>query len=216
MKLKHCLFVLVFLGLIIGANYIFAKDTVKTSPKVKQIISYSKKGENDKAVTEFKQLTPKELDELTNYIEANPGSLPPIYFVMLADNIYEKDKDKAVFFYSFGKVRATEDVRMCKDTSAREQLYIYSMIAPKTVTYMSGKNKDYDYIDNLYKKVIEWDNKYKDRVSPIWACYHGIQAFQKSPELLPDSEFINIQKEVQDNIKNVSQKLKEYHKTNKP
>ena len=214
MKLKLCLLVIIFLAIVLSANYIFAKDSVKISPRVKQIITYSQNGENGKAVLLYKQLNPKEIDELTKYLEMNPGSLPPIYFVMLSDNTYDKDKDKAVFFYSFGKTRAMEDVSMCKDTTARQQMYMYGMMAPKTVNYMTSKNKDYDYIENLYNKVIEWDNKYTDRISPIWACYHGIQAFQKQPELLPESEFPKIQKEIQDNLKNVSKNLKEYNETN--
>lgn len=213
MKFKFHLAIIIC-SMLLCTGCSVAKDKVKLSTNVNQMVNYAKNGDNYNSVTLFKQFNDKEKNELINFIEQNPGEIPPIFFVMLADTVYKTDKDKAVFFYNFGKVRAAEDVKMCKDTTAAQQIMMYSMIAPETIKYMQTKNKDYKYIDNLYNKIIVWDNKYTERISPIWSCYHGIQAFSQKPELRPAEDFPKIQKEMHDGLRTISESLKQFHEKN--
>lgn len=200
----------VLFGVFLGINSCAQPQTErKLSSNVKKMIKYAKNLESDKAIKIFKSFNNDEIEQFSEYLENSPQELPPIYFVLISDKVFETDKDKAVFFYNFGKVRAGEDVRMCKDTSARQQLLLYRMFAPNTITYMQSKATDVDYINNIFSKVIDWDNKYTNRISPIWACYHGISAFSnKKPELLPNEEFEKIQKSTHDSLKNAAETIK--------
>ncbi len=208
MKIKNCVCTIITVMLLFS-SFAMAANKLKLSPKVAKMVKYAQQNQVNEASKLLKDFNKKETNEFVNYLESNPGSLPPVYFVIIADYVYNKDKDKAVFFYNFGKIRAMEDVRMCKDTSARQQTYMYGWMAPETIKYMKSKGTDAEYIDAIYKKIFEWDSKYTDRVSPIWSCYHGIQAFSGKPELLPDSEFPKIQAELQNEYKNIGQKIKE-------
>ena len=58
--------------------------------------------------------------------------------------------------YNFGKVRAMEDVKMCKDTSAKQQTMFYGLMAPKTLKYMQSKATDIEYVSSLYNKIINY------------------------------------------------------------
>ena len=212
MKIKvFAILIVVFLFGFIALN---ASSSDKLSPSVRKVIKSAKNMNADSAIKTYKTLNDEEINEFAQYLEKYPDKLPPIYFVLVSDKVFENDKDKAVFFYNFGKTRAREDVMMCKDTSARQQLMVYSWIAPKTVQYMQTKATDAGYIDNLALKIIDWDNKYNDRVSPVWACYHGITAFYEKPELLPQEEFANIQKQTHEDLKNMSKQIQEYLKKN--
>lgn len=182
------------------------------SPNVKSLIKYAKKNEADNAIKIYKSLKNNETESFYQYLEQNPGDLPPIYFIIVADKVFETDKDKAVFFYNFGKVRAREDVLMCKDKSAGQQIMMYGMFAPNTLGYMREKASDFDYVNNLYLNIIEWDKKYSERVNPVWACYHGISAFHQKPELLPKEEFEKIQNDTHNELRNAAQKIQEYKK----
>ena len=208
MKKSFCL-IFAFVLLLINTGVVIAKDNIKLSPKVKKIVKYAKNNNIAQSVELYRTFSPKEASEFALYLEKNPGELPPLYFVMTADHVYDTDKDKAVFMYNFGKVRAMEDVKMCKDTSAKQQTMFYGLMAPKTLKYMQSKATDIEYVSSLYNKIIEWDNLYDDRVSPAWACFHGIQAFSSRPELLPDSEFERIKNEMHESLKNVPQIIKD-------
>lgn len=171
----------------------------KISPNVKKMISLAQDNQASTAIDMFKAFTPEEYTEFESYLDENPDKISPFYYIAMADKVFEHDKDKAVFYYYFGKLRATEDVMMCKDTSARGQLGMYPMVAVNTLTYVRDvKMEDTQYFIDFMQKTLDWDNKYTKRVSPIWACYHGALVFTgKKPELLPDSEFPNVQKTVQ-------------------
>ncbi len=208
MKKSLCL-IFVFALLCINTGAVIAKENIKLSPKVKQIIKYAKKNNMSQSIELYRTFNKKEVNEFAQYLERNPGKLPPLYFVMTADQVYDTDKDKAVFMYNFGKIRAMEDVRMCKNTSAKHQIMFYGLMAPKTLKYMQSKAADTDYVSALYNKVIEWDNLYTDRVSPAWACYHGIQTFSRRPELLPGSEFAAIKEEIHKSLKTTPRIIKD-------
>lgn len=201
--------ILISLFMFFSVSEVNANDNAKLSNNVKQLIKYAKQNNMYKATEKYKSFTENEFNQFVEYLEKNPGELPPIYFVIVADQVYAYDKDKAVFMYNFGKVRALEDVKMCKDQSARQQTFFYGLMAPKTLEYMQSKATDMEYVSNVYSKIIEWDNIYSNRVSPIWACYHGIQAFDKEPELLPDNEFKKIKAETHESLKNIAKVIKD-------
>ena len=90
------IFLLVFIGLTANA------EKEKISSKVQKMINAGKKLKSDEAIDLYKSFNNDELNEFQQYLEKNPDALPPIYFVMIADKVYETDKDKAVFFYNFG------------------------------------------------------------------------------------------------------------------
>lgn len=181
---------------------------LKLSKNVKTMIKYAQENNAAKANALYKSFNDSEIKEFTQYIEKNPGTLPPLYFVVIADEVYKTDKDKAVFFYNFGKIRALEDVKMCKDTSARQQIMFYGMMAPNTLSYMQSKATETNYVSEIYNNIIKWDNKYTNRVSPIWACYHGIQSFNGKPELLPASEFPKIKSEIHKDLETAAETIK--------
>lgn len=184
------------------------------SYNVAQMVKYAKNSDYARANTLFQDFSPEEAVELGTYLEKNPTKLPPIYFIIAADKVFELDKDKAVFYYNLGKARAIEDVSMCQDKTASGQLSMYSMVAPKTVRYMVSRGLDYDYINGIFEKVSSWDLN-NDRMSPKWACYHGIQSFSGEPKLLPASEFPKIQKETHKVMKNAAKIIVQYNKHNK-
>lgn len=179
------------------------------SKNVKAMVKYAKENRTAEAHNLYKAFNNSEIKEFAQYLEQNPGALPPLYFIIIADEVYKTDKDKAVFLYNFGKIRAIEDVRMCKDTSASQQTMFYGMMAPNTLSYMQSKATDVNYVSEIYNNIIKWDNKYTNRVSPIWACYHGIQAFNGEPELLPASEFKKIQNDMHKDLSTAAETIKQ-------
>ena len=146
--------------------------TCEYSKNICSMLQYSKENQTAKAIDLYKQLSESEKNEFVALLERQPGIVPPFYFIDLADYVYKTDKDKAVFFFYFGKLRATEDVLMCKD----------------------------------------WDNANPERVSPIWSCYHGLDAFSQEPVLLDADKFPKIQKKVQKIVKNSIKEFKKEYK----
>lgn len=186
--------------------------TCEYSKNICSILQYSKENQTAKAIDLYKQLSESEKNEFVALLERQPGIVPPFYFIDLADYVYKTDKDKAVFFFYFGKLRATEDVLMCKDETARAQLSVYPLMAPDTLDYMSTKYDDMNYIPAVLQKTIDWDNANPERVSPIWSCYHGLDAFSQEPVLLDADKFPKIQKKVQKIVKNSIKEFKKEYK----
>ena len=182
------------LNLLLLFNFIFLFSGCifqeKLSPNVQTMIKFAKENNAEKATQFFKNFTNNEYKEFENYLDKHPSDLAPIYFIFMADKVFEHDKEKAIFYFYFGKLRATEDVLMCKDESARGQLAIYPMLAEKTLSYLSNLH-DVQFDINMMQKTLDWDDKYTNRISPTWACYHGIQIFidNKQPEILPAEDF---------------------------
>ena len=183
----------------------------RLSPNVKQMISYAKNFKGGDASRMFNNFTKSEYRQLENYFDRNPGDIPPLYMMALADHVFEHDKEKAVFFYFFGRLRSTEDVYMCQDKTARQQIYVYPNWAPNTLKYANEKFKDKKYQVELLEKVIKYDEKHKERISPIWSCYHGMSAFFGEPKLLPEYKFEEIRKEV---LEPSLKRIREYRSQN--
>ena len=183
---------LLILFLLLCFVFLFSGCTFqeKLSPDVQTMIKFARKNDLDKSIQFFNNFSASEYKEFEKYLDNHPGDLSPIYFVLMADKVFKYDKEKAIFYYFFGILRVTEDVYMCKDTSNREQLVMYPMLAEKTLQYYATL-EDVKFDINMLQKTLDWDDKYLKRVSPIWACNQGIQPFidGRPPKLLPASEF---------------------------
>ena len=115
------------------------------------------------------------------------GDFVPLYYIAMADYIFEIDKEKAVFWYFIGRLRSTQDVFMCADESARAQIGIYPMFAQKTLQYAS---RDLNKLRCVLIRAMLWDSVHFKRQSPKWSCYHGVDAMLVEPELVSKKEQI--------------------------
>ena len=199
MKLKFTILVFGICLFGIFQNSVFAE--VMLSAKVQQFVNYVKNNNSYEASNLYAQLSAKEKNELSDYIENNSDSVPPVYYIVMADHIYKTNKDKAALWYYIGKFRSYQDILMCKDKTAQSQMEMYPLLAPKTMKYVSTKVNDKKYIADLMEKALNWDITHSKRVSPIWACYQGMGAFNKTPELLPNNEYTSVQDKVRAEIK---------------
>lgn len=173
------------------------------SPKVQQVIEYVDQNKHSLAEDVLSNMSSKEKDEFISYIEKNDAAVPPLYYIKMADYILKTDKDKAALWFYIGKVRAYEDVMMCKDKTSQAQLAIYQQFAPKTVKYLFSRNKDKSYMAALLQQVLDWDIAHENRYSPVWACYQSLTATTKTPEIVKNDE------QKQKIIDNVRDELKE-------
>ncbi len=188
------------LTIIISLNCLVINAYTIYSPKIINMAKYSQSGNNTKALGIYKTLSNSEKDELVKYLEKYPEKFPPIFYILVADYIYATDKDKAVLWFYIGKIRSYQDVFMCKDKTSRGQLVFYPQMAPKTLQYMSQKSSDTKYTTNILQQSLDWDDAHPNRISPIWACYHGIEAYTKKPELVPKEEYPKIKKQIREQI----------------
>ena len=170
-----------------GCN-IYVDIPSKYSKRIANLVYLTNSGVAADAMKVFDSLNNDELDELVDFLDKYPEKLPPFFYMSIADHIYKTDKDKAVEWYYIGALRALEDAFACKDTTARRQIGIYPMLAPDTVEYGTTKFKDADYKYRIIKKAVNWDIAHSKRYDPIWACYHGIEAFEKQPQVVSYSE----------------------------
>ncbi len=195
-----------------GVTFSSAYSAQKLSGNVKKAIKYMETGQNELAVQAVKNFDFYEKNEFINYIKENPDKTVPVFYIIMSDEIYKTSKDEATFWFSFGKLRAVEDVKMCKDASAGQQVAIYGMLAQNTVKYMNEKGNQY-MLEQL-EKAVEKDEKTPLRPEPKWACYHGISAFSGKVDTLPQSEFENIKKETREMYINSMKKHIEDEKNN--
>lgn len=156
-------------------------------------VNYIQMQKTNEAINLINGLNSKEKREIIKWIDENPDKVIPLYYIIFADEIFQTDKEKAALWYSIGRLRAIQDVKMCKDTSAASQITVYAMIAPNTSDYIIKQGNA--YILQMLEKAVAFDEAHATRQNPIWACYHGMQAFKGKPETLPMSEYKKIQKE---------------------
>lgn len=192
----------------------FGFDNSSLLPSVKKTLKYAKRNKTRKAAELYSRFGEKEALQFAEYIEKNPGEVAPIFFILVSDNVYREDEDRAAFLYSFGKVRALEDANMCIDKSAAEQIKNYAMVAPRTVDYLKSKTYDYKYNKALFDKVIEKDKQSLKRFNPIWACEYGNEILFKKPKLVPESEFSKIIEAVRKHAEGAADKIKDYNDKN--
>lgn len=184
--------------------YSASADAVLT-PNVQKLVGFIQDGNHSSAEDVLKSLSNKERDEFIDYVKSHEDEVPPLYYIKLADYVYKSDKDEAALWYYIGKVRSYEDVMMCKDKTSQAQLDIYPLFAPKTLKYISTKVNDKAYLANMLQQTLDWDLAHADRVNPIWACYQGLGAYSKTPELKSEKQQIkileNVREDIQDSIR---------------
>ncbi len=188
--------ILVLLVLALGSSLLTVKSEEQLSGNVKKVIKYMESEKSGLALDGIKAFNSSEKEEFINYIKENPDKILPIYYMIMADDIFETDRDDAVFWYSFGKLRSVEDVRMCKDETAVSQIAVYGMLAPNTIDYMDTKSNQY-LLEQL-EKAVEKDISTPLRPDPVWACYHGLNAFSGKVRTMPKRKFEKIKKETRE------------------
>jgi hypothetical protein len=187
-------------------------STIILSKQARIAVTYMQQTNATKTFNFLKSLTPPEKYEVITWAQKNPEKVEPFYYMYFADDIFVKNKDEAALWFFIGRLRSTEDVQMCKDKTATAQVGIYTMFAPKTIGYIASKTKEGNYMNEIIQKAVKWDEEHSNRVSPIWSCFHGIEAFSHYPELLPMSEYKKIQEKTRKDVlastnkKNLSKK----------
>ena len=119
-------------------------------------------------------LPDSEKEKLWAYVQENHDKVPAVIYMALADYIYKKNKDDALFWYMVGRIRTTQDIMMCNDESNQQQMSYYPFMAQDTMQYFAKKGKR---AKSIIKRAVEWDKNHPDRINPEWACYHGMEIF---------------------------------------
>lgn len=198
MKLKK-IFTLCLLFLIIFFVPTCNSNSIKYSSKIINMAKNMSNGNTDAVMDTYKSLSNSEMDEFVAYLEEYPEKFPPFFYILSADHIYKKDKDKALLWYFIGTIRSTEDVWMCKDITARSQIHLYPMFAQNTLEYLQTKSN----ISPTIQEALDWDKTHKKRLNPVWACYHGMKAFYQEPELVAKWRWAKIRYDVRKQYKNI-------------
>jgi len=197
---------LVILSAIIVLTLLILSSNTLSSGKVNKVISMAKN--NDvKAIDVFRSFSNKDIKQFEKYLDKKPTDLPPIYFIIMADKVFDTNRDKAAIYYYYGRIRATEDAHLCEDKISRTQVSVYPKMAPKTLSYLAKSSNSYKF--KVVEKALAIDKKYSIRsYNPIWACSYGLGAFGKKPELIPKNEQLYTIKEVRDNIEKALESYK--------
>ena len=183
----YCLILTLFI-----TNSVIANSEVVVE-KNGNITNYYAKQDPIRYAQSIVEMSPAEKKKLYKYAMANPDKVTPITYIALADYIYHTSKEDALFWYFVGRIRATEDIMMCTDESASQQVAYYPMLAEDTMSYFRelGKNAS-----RIMAKAVDWDEQHPQRVNPKWACYHGMQVFMLGDVTTkPMSEYKKIQED---------------------
>lgn len=151
-------------------------------------------------IDKLKKLNNKERNNLVNYVKEHPQKVSPLLLLYFADDIFSTDKEKAVLLHTIGRIRSVEDAQMCIDKTAAGQVAVYSVLSKETLLYMRLRGNK--YILEVFEEAIKWDLENSERVSPIWACFNGLDTSDKEPELKNKDEFPKIQKETHERLLN--------------
>lgn len=111
------------------------------------------------------------IDSVKNYSD----DILPIYYIVVAEDIYSQNKNLAAFLYAIVRYRSIQDVSACKDNSANGAINGLPYAAEKTSKYIS--QMDDKKLANLLQKVLDWDKEHPNRPEPKWICYHGMEVF---------------------------------------
>ncbi|MBR2526439.1 hypothetical protein IKE67_08240 [bacterium] len=162
--------------------------------------NYYSKQDPIRYAQEIVKMSDIDKENLYKYTMENHDKIKPITYVALADYIFQKSKEDALFWYFVGRIRSTEDVSMCTDKSNLQQIAYYPMLAEKTMEYFAKQDKSFSV--NIMKRALEWDETHPDRINPKWACYHGMEVFITGDVTIkPMSEYNKVQKDLRKNIR---------------
>ena len=185
-------------------------NAAELSPKTRQVINnVGQKEDLVKSIETINRLSAKELEEFSQYIEYHSEEVPPVYFIFMADYIYNTDKDKAALWYYIGKLRSYQDVFMCLDTTAQSQVKLYPIFAPKTMKYLAKKGNNKKYLINLFQNTLDWDSQHPKRVEPVWACRLGLNAKNSEPKLNPAKNRDKVIEEIRNDLIESIKKMQE-------
>ena len=198
MKIKYLAVIIAAASILFTANIVIAGSEIGVE-KSGNITNYYAKQDPVRYAQKITQMSDAEKEKLYKYTLANPGKTIPITYIALADYISKTNKDDGLFWYFVGRIRSYEDVSMCTDESATQQIAYYPMLAEKTMEYFGSLSKS--NASKLMEKAVNWDIAHPDRVNPKWACYHGMQVFVTGDVTIKAmSEYPKIQKEYRDYI----------------
>ncbi len=191
------------IGLLLGFNI---ETVIKvTDPEVIEIKHLIEQDEDLEALQKIK-VAPGNLDrQISAVLTSKAMDLEPIYFFFLADRVFSRNKEKAVFWFFTGTIRSYYDAFRCKDKTARSGLGYLQAFAPKTAKYVSStKNKSQFYPAAV--KALDWDEKHPSTNSPVWICKHGISAIKGKIEIYPEEDWASIRREQRDRFRKSLQK----------
>lgn len=140
------------------------------SVEVQQIKSLIDQNRTSEALKVYKIASPPTDD----WIIQNNAKLDPPFLYILADRIFDKNKQDAIFWFSLGKYRSYYDGFRCKDSTSRSGLSLLGNFAPKTAEYINSHTQE---LMDITPKVIEYDKQHPSTNSPRWICAHGINNF---------------------------------------
>ena len=159
--------------LLVSTSFVFANDEVIVE-KNGNHTNYVAKKDPVRFAMGVANLPDEEKAKLWAYVQENHDKVPATIYMALADYIYKKNKDEAIFWYMVGRIRTTQDVIMCDDESNTQQMAYYPRMAPNTLNHFS---KNMRKTKAMVKKAVEWDKAHPERINPEWACYHGMNIF---------------------------------------
>ena len=208
-KMKY-IYGLILILLLYFCLPVFSKPEIIVE-KNGNVTNYRLANDPIKLAQDYQALSKEEKEKFIKEKVLATGNALPIHLIAMADDIYlskNGDATAAVFFYLLGSLRGMQDSASCEDKSAFAQVQIYPLLAQNTVQYMV--NMDSKNLVNIANKVVEWDEKNTQRVSPQWACYHGMQAFYDDDvKIKSENERIKIQKEIRESFIKSINKMEE-------
>ncbi len=143
----------------------------------------------------YKNLSDEEANKLAQSIKNNPHETKPFYYIGIAEDIFPFDKEVAAVTFLYGQYRSAQDANCCKDETSFDFINNLPYFAPETSKYIQKISKE-EY-KKIFEKVLELDDKYSERISPIWACYNGQDAVTKDKiETYPKEEWAKKRQEV--------------------
>lgn len=191
-------------------EYLIAQREIALKAKNGKITKYAENVETipEYVLQTFKKMSAKQKEQFAEDIINYPDKVLPLYYVSIADDIFEINKRKAVFLFMVGRFRSVQDVMMCKDETARSAISVFPYMASRTTDYiekMSNKK-----LALILQDVLDWDKSHTKRPSPEWICYHGMQALEDGTvQTLPTKDFQNILKQTRTDLEKQINKLKE-------
>ena len=191
MRVKYFILVLIISIMLISviSNVVNANSEIGIE-KRGNITNYYAKQDPIRYAQSIVNMTDTEKKKLFEYTMQNHDKTIPITYIALADYVYKTNKNDALFWYFVGRIRSTEDLYMCTDESARQQVAYYPMLAENTMTYFA--KQDRSEASKIMAKALAWDESHPARVNPKWACYHGMEIFTTGDVTIkPMSEYSN-------------------------
>ena len=167
---------------------------------------------NEQAHVQLETLVREQrYNEITKILAAQAGSpasmLPwlrqqaeaghvPLQFE-LSKALASSNPSQALSWFAIARIGATLDAVLCADKTAG------SAVSALTMAY--GQYIRLSMTDSGYKTAVEqalqWHEQHPLRPSALWICYHGMGAFTGQVQLIPVSQWINVQHTAKEKIR---------------